>query len=109
MTDEKLPKLNLLQISIYVADLLLISDGSIEAVRQGSVRRAWHIAYFSAMGTLVIGLILPLFNDVGDNYPLSAILIRIFKILILCGWLFSNLSCRHTLYLLNENWQRFTI
>jgi hypothetical protein len=43
---SKLPKLTPLQLSIYVGDLLLISEGSIESVRHNTVRRAWHVGVF---------------------------------------------------------------
>jgi hypothetical protein len=42
-----IPKLNLLEISSYIADLLLISEGSEEAVRNPKVRFAWHLSFFS--------------------------------------------------------------
>lgn len=53
MTDDKLPRLKFIQLSSYIADLMLASEGDYEALKVKSVRRTWHILYFSLIIFLV--------------------------------------------------------
>ncbi len=59
MSDRQLPKLSLLGISIYVADLLLVSEGSTEAVKEPRTRFVWHLLFFSFIAVIVIQLTWP--------------------------------------------------
>lgn len=49
---DNLPKLSLFRLSQYFADLYLVSDDSVEWVRQPVVRKIWHLWFFSAVAGL---------------------------------------------------------
>ena len=57
MPERTLPKLSLLRLSSHVADLILVSDGSIEAVKEPRTRFAWHLLFFSVIIYTAISLI----------------------------------------------------
>lgn len=44
-----LPKLNIWELSLYIADLVLVSDGSIEWVKEPRIRRLWQVNLFSLL------------------------------------------------------------
>ena len=52
-----LPKLNLVRLSVYFSDLFLVSDDSIEWVREQRVRRIWHVYFFSVLSYTAISFV----------------------------------------------------
>jgi len=58
MNELKYPKIGLLKASRYIADFLLIADGSIESVKDPRVRFFWHLLLFSLLGLIVARTIL---------------------------------------------------
>jgi hypothetical protein len=53
-----LPKLGFFRLSLYFADLWLVSEGSHEWVKDPRVRRAWHVDFFSVCIFLFIKYVL---------------------------------------------------
>jgi hypothetical protein len=86
---EKLPKLNLLQLSIYIGDLLLVSEGSIESVRHRIVRRAWHVFFFSTVIIVIITSVI-----IGATNSSSVMLTAIIRLFFLVStiWLILTLT-----------------
>jgi hypothetical protein len=87
---ENMPKLGLLRLSVYVADLLLIGDGDIEAVREPKVRTAWHTFLFS-FGIYCLLLVLGVRIVEAMASPAWAFLWRIFSCLLNL-WLLGSLA-----------------
>jgi hypothetical protein len=52
-----LPNLNLRELSVYFADLWLVSDNSIEWVKEPRVRRVWQVYFFSACVIVFIRIV----------------------------------------------------
>lgn len=73
MINIELPGLeNPLQLSRYIFDLLLVSEGSIEAAKHRSMRRAWHMAFFSLWGVLLFEVLVENFlMSIVTAYPLA--------------------------------------
>ena len=99
----RVPRLNLLELSVYVADLVLVSEGSREAIRQPKVRAAWHLFFFSALiaNIITVGFTVTA-RPLLAHSLLAAVLYRGFFVaassylLVLCGLL----AYRHYMYLL---------
>jgi hypothetical protein len=99
--QKELPKLNPLQISRHVADLLLVSEGSSEAVRQPSVRLAWHLFFFSMIGFVFLQFLFMSISQDGASSTLTQIVrysssIGAFWLLISLAYL----GCAHYRYLM---------
>jgi len=92
-----------LQLSLYVADLLLVSEGSEESVREPKVRIVWHTFFFSL---LIFAALTTLFNMVIKSHmehsELAAIIYRAFYSVCLGYFiaLLYLLAYRHYIYLL---------
>jgi hypothetical protein len=58
-----LPKLNLRELSVYFADLWLVSDNSVEWVKEPRVRRVWQIYFFSACFIMFVRVVVVRFVE----------------------------------------------
>jgi len=67
MENKELPKLTLLQLSSYVADLLLASEGDFETIKAKPLRNTWHLFYFSITAYVLCILITPLVFDLYNS------------------------------------------
>jgi hypothetical protein len=102
-TDDKLPKLKLLQLSLYIVDLLLVSSGDEEAVKEPRVRTIWHILFFSLVGLVITQFVLN--HSLQSVLPNSAILTLVWRLFLLASWtwllvVLIVLAYRHYRYLL---------
>ncbi len=91
MSDNKkaleLPKLSLLQLSLHVADLWLVGEGSIEWVKEPRIRRAWQLLFFSTItGFLLNWIMLLVPASILDRSTTLALLSRSFWV-VFCAWL----------------------
>ncbi len=82
-----LPKLSMLKLSAYFADLWLASEGSEGWVRIPVVRRAWHFSFFSMVILLAVCFIVsPFLSGVLESWPAGTHIWRWFYVLAF-GWL----------------------
>jgi hypothetical protein len=98
-----LPKLNLLRLSLHVADLWLVSEGSHEWVGEPKIRRLWHVLFFSVWISLFVQYFAyrVLQGSLADS-PLASTSWCLYEVLP-CVWLLyldAWLACRYYRYLL---------
>ena len=103
MSGNPLPKLSLLQISVHVADLLLVSEGSVESVRDSRTRFAWHLFFFSVISFLLTQTAFAVIVFV--KFPQSTTATLVWRVFSIAGvlWLLGTitfLAYRHYRYLL---------
>ncbi len=101
--EIEIPKLGIFRLSIHVADLLLVSEGSIEWVREPRVRRVWHALFFSTLAiAAAVLLVRPFLSDALAHSPELTLAWRV--LMVACwSWLLGLLvllSYRHYRYLI---------
>jgi hypothetical protein len=74
-TTNNVPKLGLLKLSSYFADLLLVGAGEEEAVKHPRTRSAWHLFFFSLLSLLawhgiVRMIVIPNVSNVQNSDPI---------------------------------------
>lgn len=74
-------KINIFQISSNIADQLLASEESFEALKEPKVRHSWHILFFSTISLLILVLFLNLFSQSFSDVKYAALILRIFKLI----------------------------
>jgi hypothetical protein len=77
-----LPRLNVRELALYFADLWLVSEGSIEWVKETRIRRLWYTLFFSQVGFIFTVYLVPAVIDGELKRSTSATLVwRCFLVL----------------------------
>lgn len=86
MSRPLLPKLKFTQLSTYIMDLLLVSEGSEAHVKEPSVRRVWHLLFGSFVLFSLFVLILK--YALRSLFPTSYLVAMLYRSIILAFFVY---------------------